>query len=330
MSTYDFVTVGSAVSDVFVQTEKEFAKIKEHGSHHDVCYHIGSKILISDIHFETGGGGTNTAVAFARLGFKTGYVGKIGDDRNSDHMLDILKKEHIDFLGGRGIGQMGFSVIIVGLQHDRTILTYKGVNNSLDFTDIKKAALKAKRYYFSSMLGTSWNTICRLAQFATKESIPYTFNPSQYIVQDGPKPLAPLLKGCQLLALNREEAESLTSSPSGCAVNHLLTKLNTWVPYVVVTDGPRGAFAYDGKYKHTILPNPHARVVETTGAGDAFAAGVSAGLEWHMDMDDCLKIGMAEAESVIAHIGAKNVLIDKVLAQDAVRTKKYRMSREVI
>jgi len=328
MPKFDIVTVGSAVSDVFVRTPHQLANVITRNGHQDFCYHVGSKILIDDIHFETGGGGTNTAIAFARLGFKTGYVGKLGNDHNSEFLLDILQKEHVQFLGSRGKGLMGFSVIFVALQHDRTILTYKGVNNDLHWNDIDPQALKTDRFYFSSMLEKSWETACRVAQYATKNNIPYSFNPSQYLADKGVKHLAPMLKGCKLLTLNKEEAETLTGSLSGRPINDLLLKLSKLVPLSVITDGPRGAYAYDGKTKYTIIPRP-VNVVETTGAGDAFASGMTAGLHWGMDIDDAMKIGLSEAESVIQHIGAKNILLSKREAIQALRTR-YRITKQII
>lgn len=328
MAVFDIVTVGSAVSDVFVRTGKGTIEEDDDFGHHNVCYHVGSKILIDDIHFETGGGGTNTAVAFARMGFKTGYVGKLGSDKNSDNMLEVLRREKVQFLGGRGKGLMGFSVIMVGLHNDRTILTYKGLNNSLRWSDVQKRAFNTKRFYFSSMLHDSWQTALKIASFAQDKRIPYTFNPSLYHVKLGYRKLAPMLKGCDLLTLNKEEAEVLTDSKQGTALDDLLLKLRKIVPLVVITDGSAGAFAYDGRYKHTITPRK-IHVVETTGAGDAFASGITTGLLWHMDIDDCLRIGMAEAESVIQHIGTKNILISKREAVSALK-RNYRITRDVI
>ena len=83
---FDVITFGSAVIDVFVYTDLA----EKAGS---VCYNVGSKILIKDLKFDTGGGGTNTAVAFSRLGFRTGYVGKIGRDANGQRVLDLIEKE---------------------------------------------------------------------------------------------------------------------------------------------------------------------------------------------------------------------------------------------
>jgi ribokinase len=73
---YDVITVGSATVDVFVKTEAELIEITKKGSEEElIAYPTGSKILIQQLDFKIGGGGTNTAVAFARLGLKTAYLG---------------------------------------------------------------------------------------------------------------------------------------------------------------------------------------------------------------------------------------------------------------
>ncbi len=95
---FDVITVGSASADVFVKTQSE---IVPHRGHQDVCYALGSKNLITDLHFSTGGGGTNTATAFSRLGLKTGWVGKLGHDFNAKAVLHQLAQDKVVFLGAR-------------------------------------------------------------------------------------------------------------------------------------------------------------------------------------------------------------------------------------
>ena len=72
---FDVITFGSAVVDVFVDTDVSEKK-------NFISYPVGSKILIKDLKIDVGGGGTNSGVAFSRLGLKTGYIGKLGDDEN--------------------------------------------------------------------------------------------------------------------------------------------------------------------------------------------------------------------------------------------------------
>ena len=302
---FDIITVGSATVDVFVHTVKEFTRLTSVKKEHDVCYPIGGKILIDQLTFDTGGAGTNTAVAFSRLGLKTGWLGKLGDDSNSKHILDVMKKEKVNFLGTFGSGHTGYSVIIVGLLNDRTILTHKGINDSLKINEINFSKLKTRWFYFGSMLGESFKTLCALAEFAKKKNIPYAFNPSTYLAKQGYSALKDIIDGCSIIVLNRQEAELLTHTSY---ISKMLETLQRHAKTVVITDGKQGAFAYNGKQRLKLWTR-NVRVVETTGAGDAFAAGVTSGLMKDKPLDLALKLGLAEAESVLQHIGAKNNLL---------------------
>lgn len=322
---YDIIVVGSATVDVFVKTAMKNVKIANLPEH-DVCYPIGAKILIDDLHFDTGGGGTNCSTAFARLGFKTGWVGKLGHDANSANILDVIRKEKVDFLGTQGDGLAGYSVILVGIEHDRTILTFKGINDDLTIKDFDFSALDAKWFYFSSMMNTSFKTLEKIAEFAKKQGINYAFNPSMYLAQQGLRQLRKILDGCSVLVLNKEEAQTLSGKINQ---KDAIKSLQEYARIVVITDGANGAIAFNGENLYSIIPNK-IKVIETTGAGDAFASGVVAGLMQGKTLDVALQIGMAESESVIQHIGAKNILLNKNDLEKCLDKKPAKVSVGVL
>ena len=143
---YDVITVGSATVDVFAKTHfSELIKIIDPKGETDLlAFPSGTKILIDDLEFTTGGGGTNTAVAFSRLGHKVGFIGKLGQGTNSDFIHKNLAKEKIDLLCSHGKGNAGYSIILDTLDHDRTILTHKGINDELKVEDVPFRKLKTK------------------------------------------------------------------------------------------------------------------------------------------------------------------------------------------
>ena len=167
---FDVITIGSATVDCFVDTGKKLFKTlhKEHGE--IVFVPFGSKIVMDDLFFLTGGGGTNTAVSFARLGLKTAYLGRLGG-KQAEMVFDELKKEKINTsLVVKG-EDVGFSVILDAKGKDRTILTYKGSNNLLDYNDINKSKLKTKWFYMASMMGKSYKTLVKLTKYAKRKGI---------------------------------------------------------------------------------------------------------------------------------------------------------------
>ena len=284
---FDVVSFGSAVVDAFVGTERRGGKFE---------YKVGSKILVRDLKFDVGGGATNTSVAFARLGFKAGCVCDVGDDNNGDDVLDLLKREKVEFLGKRVKGVTGYSVILDSRGGARTILTYKGPGNSIK--SVKD--FDTKWLYFSSVLGESLKTQIRLARKMKKRGTKLAFNPSEYLIRA--KNIRELLRLSDVVVLNREEFDLVRRKYGAGFCSGT----------VVVTDKDERIVCYsEGKVYYL---EPHrVRVVERTGAGDAFASGFVAGYMMGWDINKCLKLGLKESESVIGHFGAKNNLIRRNL-----------------
>lgn len=177
---YDVISIGSLNIDAFLKSTSKYVEFEHIHTHDDVCFPIGAKILVDHCCTEIGGSAVNSALSLSRLGFKTGILGKLGNDLNADVILDELKKRKVAFLGKRAPGSTGYSVILSGLNNDRTILVHKGNNNA--FTELPKK-LNTKWLYFGTMLGKSFKTQCRLAQYARKNGIKILYNPSLYLAE---------------------------------------------------------------------------------------------------------------------------------------------------
>lgn len=304
---YDVITVGSATLDVFAKTKSELIKIETPTAEEElIAYPSGSKIIMTHLEFMTGGGGTNTAVSFSKMGLKTAYLGKVGEDENGNRILQQLKKEKVDFVGVREKGMSGYSIILDSIKEDRTILVHKGVNDDLKFPEIGLNRLKTKWFYFSSMMGESYKTLEKLSDYAKKNSIKVAFNPSSYLTKKGLTFLKKVLMNTNALILNKEEAEMLVGKGE---MKSLLKAIHKSGPEIaIITDGKKGAFASDGKKLYFVKPHK-VKVVETTGAGDAFASGFVSGLIKKNDIKFALKLGLTNAESVVCCYGAKNGLL---------------------
>lgn len=305
---YDVITVGSSTIDAFARVESELIKIKT--VHHEedlIAYPCGSKILIKELEFYTGGGGTNTAVSFSRLGLKTGYIGKLGSGTNSDLIIQNLKKDKVDFLGVKSKkDHAGYSVILDSIEGDRTILAFKGANNELSFNEVNKKKLATKWFYFSSMVDKSYATLESIAAYAEKNEIKIAFNPSNYLAEKGQLYLKEILSKTTLLVLNKEEACLLAGS---LEMSELIRKLESFGPrIVVITDGKDGAYTIKDNKLYHVIPFG-TKPVETTGAGDAFASTFLCGLIMKKDIDICLKLASTNSESVISNVGAKTGLL---------------------
>ena len=327
---FDVITVGSATVDVFAKPHfSELIKIiKPKGEEDLLALPVGSKILIDEIAITTGGGGTNCAVAYSRLGNKVAFLGKIGIHSNAEQVLTELKKENVTSLAiAEHQFNTGFSIVLDTLEHDRTILAYKGSNNDLKFSEIDLTKLKTKWFYFSSMVGDSMTTQKKLAKWAHKNKIKIAYNPSSYIAERGLKWVKPILQYAEILVLNKEEAALLAHDAD---IPHLLKHLKFEGPkIVVITDGKNGVYAYDGIRVYTAKPHK-IKVVETTGAGDCFAATFTSSIISGKSIETAIKIGITNAESVIKHHGAKHKLltlpeIEKQLKKQPIKISKKKL-----
>ena len=165
---------------------------------------------------------------------------------------------------------------------------------------------------------------------AKKKDIKIAFNPSLYEVKLGQKKLKPLLEMTDVLIFNKEEAMELLSLREHQQTKELLEKIRALGPkIVVITDGPRGAFCSDGITHYDIMPNK-VKVVETTGAGDAFASSLVRGLIKKRDIEFCMRLGVVNAQSVVQHYGAKNTLLSWAAALKKMRSQRAKFSKHKI
>ncbi|MBI5392232.1 carbohydrate kinase family protein [Candidatus Woesearchaeota archaeon] len=309
---FDVITIGGATVDLFLKTKANVLDVESHGHiEHMLAYPSGRKILVEHMIYMTGGGATNTAVAFARLGLKTGSVCKIGEDLYGKQILNEFKKEKISFLGKQSEIETGTAIILDTVDHDRTILVCKGANDYLSMKDINKKKIKSQWYYIATLLHESYKTCEALAVSAERNNILIAFNPSNYLAQKGAHYLHPILSRTKMLFVNREEAALLLRVGLNFDINYLLEKCNLLIHeqgIVVITDGKNGAYCYDGNLRYSIKPRK-IKVVETTGAGDAFTASFLAGFIKTNDIEFSLKLAQINAESVVQYYGAKNILL---------------------
>ncbi len=296
---FDVITCGSSTVDVFLRSESETIDIKTRESEEElIAYPLGSKLLVEDIDFMIGGGGTNTAFTFSKSGLKTGYCGVIGRDITGFQIHKFLEDEDIEFLGTPG-EKSGFSVILDSIEHNRTILAYKGSNNHLRYEDLDLSQLETEWFYFTSMVGESFQTLKKLARNSPGAKI--AFNPSNYLCEEGIDFLKEILALSEVLILNKEEAKLLAGEKS---LTVLLKKLSSTGPDTVcITEGSEGVHVLNKDSVY--FGKPLGEAEEATGAGDAFGSGFVSGLVKEEPLEKSMLRGMLNAESVIQERGAK-------------------------
>lgn len=308
----DVLCVGSAVVDQFMIVDVPFSGL-----------HLGDKILVKSTETHSGGGATNSAAALSVMGLKVSMLTKLGQDHDAEFITKDLKKYSVrNLCQHRSKQATDFSTIIYSTKdHDRIIFTHKGASQDLTVHDFKLSLLSPQWIYLASLVGKSFAVGEHLANYAQKTRTKLLFNPSLYVAQKGMKSLRSILLATSILVLNKEEAQALVGRKM--TTTQLLTTLNYAGPEtVVITDGEKMVYALDQGRIYSVLP-PKVKVIQTTGAGDAFASGLLAGVIKRWSFEDSLRLGLVNAASVLQDVGAKNKLLTEHQAKEAI--KKYHI-----
>ncbi|MEI6510969.1 MAG: carbohydrate kinase family protein [Candidatus Uhrbacteria bacterium] len=306
---YDIIAIGSGMRDVFLLSDqfRLIANADFEGGKAE-CVALGSKIEVNDIVLTTGGGATNAAVTFARLGLKTAAICRIGDDAGGRDVIEDLKKEGVATALIRRVakGVTGYSTLLTASNGERTALTYRGVSGTLGSADVPFAKCKARWFYVTSLAGNV-ALARKIATHAKSSGASVAWNPGRKEIEQGLGAIKAILPNVRVLQLNKEEAARLTGAST---VEEMFAALATPGNVVVITDGARGAFVQrDGI---TIMsPGSGRQAVSQTGAGDAFGSGFVAGLMRTDDLRTALAVGMLNAQSVITKVGAKAGILKK-------------------
>lgn len=301
------LSIGGGTYDLFVRTGLEH-ETKTKALH----LPLGKKIRVQEVLERAGGGAANTSVGLKRQGFDAGFSGVIGSDQWGTKLLDFLKKENVDTSSITQVeGEMtSFSLILTDADGERVILYTPGTNTHLhDTTFDKAAAFGCDWMYLNHIAEQSSEIIDDLLQILQGKNSPgLTWNPGGFHLQQGMEEasIKALLQETDLLLLNKEEAIQFTGE--GTIPQALIKLKNAGVKYPCITDGSKGAYAFDGDMLYTCPPLDTA-VVDTTGAGDAFGVGATAALLRGSSLPEMLRSGTINATSVLGHIGAQNGLL---------------------
>jgi 5-dehydro-2-deoxygluconokinase len=339
---YDVLCIGSATVDSFLKIETPLAKIK-----------MGDKVIVSAIEKHSGGGATNSAFALAQFGLKVKVLTKLGNDHDGEFIAQELSSHKIDNICLHHSHKHTDVAAIMDYvkDRDRVIYVHKGASEDLTEHDFKLSQLNTTWIYLATLMGTSFKTGESIAKYASKHKIPLLFNPSLYLAQKGETELKFVLNAASILVLNLEEAQALLKNNSS-SMEQLLKQLHQLGPEtVVITNGPKRLYAYhknyivnqeslSGKktplglllgdsqveYIYSLLPSK-VKVVHTAGAGDAFTAALLGAMIKKYKFEDCLKIGQANASSVIQAVGVKHKLLSE---KEAIKmAEKHKLKVEI-
>jgi sugar/nucleoside kinase (ribokinase family) len=299
----DLVVIGDCNPDVLVTGD-------------DVTPAFGQQEkLVDGIGLGIGGAAAITAVAAARLGLRSALVAAIGDDPAGDFMLGQLAAAGVDTAAVVvRPGQPTGMTVALSRGNDRAILTATGAMSTLTAADIPGDLIRRARHlhvssYFllERSLGPGLPAVLRAARRGgTTTSLDTNWDPE---LRWGGDTLGACLAETDVLLPNEAEARHLSGA---AAIGPAAAALNGRGPRVVVKLGARGALCADGQRWHRIelparLDHP---VVDTTGAGDCFNAGLIAGLRRGLDLPEAAALGCAAGTASTAAVGGSGARIE--------------------
>lgn len=262
---YDVITIGSALVDIFISSNN--FHLKKEGSALWLCEKYDEKIEVDSFKVTTGGGGSNTAVGFSRLGLKTGVVAELGTDSWSELLLNDFKKEKVDtsLLVLERKEETGGSVILSAPDGGRTIMVHRGAASMLDAKDIPNHALIDTKWIHLSSVSGQQEAMQKIFALVSEHKKQFSWNPGKAeikLLNEGKLNLTGV--NVTVLFVNQQEWESLA------AVHE---QLHQQCVQIVVTNSGKGGEVYQsGKLLHR-YEGEAVEAVNGTGAGDSFAAG---------------------------------------------------------
>jgi sugar/nucleoside kinase (ribokinase family) len=305
---FDIITIGTATKDIFLRSKKIKVRDDIHFiSGKSMAFEAGSKVEIDEIITTIGGGATNSATTFSRLGFKTATCFNIGKDLVGREIKQFLKKERVKtrFIINDKKRPTNLSVILLEPQGERVVFVHRGA--VIKSYQLRIRDLNTKWIYLSSVNG-NLKMLGKIASYAREKNIKLAFNPGSKEIKLGLKKLFPILDITTILILNRAEASSLMNLPykSGKTIVRQSCKLTPGIE--IITDGQNGAdVVYEGElYSIGIYDWP---LIDRLGAGDAFGSGFVGAYIKYKDIKKALQYAAANASSVVTKVGTKAGII---------------------
>ena len=312
---YDVLCIGNAIVDVIADTDDAFLSKQD--------LHKGSMRLIDQAEAVrlydamgpgreiSGGSAGNTAAGIAALGLKAAFVGQVAEDQLGKIYRHDIEAQGIDFLvpARDDVDATARSLILVTPDAQRTMNTFLGAAQMLEKGSVDLAAVADSGIVY--LEGYLWDPAePRAAMEAAIEAahsagrkVAFTLSDT-FCVDRHRDSFWQLLRDGKVDILFANEAEAASMAEVN-DVEEAIPALSVYVQTLVVTRSEQGATAVHGGERADVPAEPIERLVDTTGAGDLFAAGFLAGEARGLGLEASLRLGAIAAAEVIQHYGAR-------------------------
>jgi len=248
-----------------------------------------------------GGSAANTIYALSKMGFACGFIGKVGEDKEGDFLLQDLKKVGVDISRIKKEGKTGVCFILIDERGERSILVFPGTNDKLLSSHVDIDYInRAKILHTASFIGdVSFQT---QKESILKTEIPISFDPGEPHASKGWEQLLPILRKTWVLFSTGREIELITRQNFKEGSRNILRE---GVKVVICKFGDKGSWIIS-KYEEIYIPAKKAKSLDTTGAGDVYAAGFLAGILNNLTFFECGKFATEAAGMSVTGFGRSN------------------------
>ena len=323
--TYDVVAIGNAIVDILAKADDDF--ITANGMTKGAMQLVFSPEEADALYAKmgpgtevSGGSAANTIAGMAALGSRCGFIGQVADDALGKVFAHDIKAAGIayDTASRAGSPTTGRCLILVSPDGQRTMNTFLGASHYLPAEALDPALIEGSAYLY--LEGYLWDpeepraamrAAIEMARAAGRK-VAFTLS-AEFVIERHRAAFHALIDAglIDLLFANDAELMSLTQTAD---LEAGVAALAGKVPLLVVTLGADGAMAISGSERTIVTAEPVAAVVDTTGAGDLFAAGFLHGQVRGRSLEESLRLGAICAAECIGHLGPRPVGDLRVLA----------------
>ncbi len=303
---YDVITIGDSIFDIFSVIHDAEVRCFLRPKECQLCVDYGDKIPITKMVKVPGGGNAaNVAVALRALGLKTTIYTHIGSDIEGEQIKANFKKRQVDTRYiKKETGKISSTSCIITFRKERTVFSYHQKWNY----QLPKLS-PAKLIYLTSC-GSNFEKLYRQTiNYAKKNKIKLAFNPGSRQVRSGLAKIKNAIAASYFLVLNREEAAKISRQKTNLKAQ-LKFFSQIGAQNIVITDGRKGAYGYDGK-NYIFVNARKVKTAEKSGAGDAFTTGAIAALIAKKSLKEAIIWGVHLSGAVVQKVGAQEGLLSQ-------------------
>ena len=321
----DVLAIGDAIVDVIAAAEDEFlvAERLPKGSMRLIDAEEAKRLYshMPSARETSGGSAANTMAGLAALGLRAGFIGQVADDQLGEIFAHDIRALGVEYRTPPWPGDVptGRCLILVTPDGQRTMNTFPGASHylsaqALDEQQIRDAAILYLEAYLWVPDGprAAMGRAIEVAHAAGRK-VGFTLSDIVCIAKRRDSFVELIERGAiDMLFANENELKALAAVGG---FEEAVAALEDKVPLLVVTCSEKGAVAVERGRRVSVPAAPVEKVIDTTGAGDLFAAGFLAGQAQGRSVEDSLRMGAVAAGEIISHFGARPEVDLKILME---------------